>query len=172
MGGTVCVQSKLNVGTDFIINFRTSCSILVPEKAQVHERKSPKASRNSSESLLSLNLEKIFSDDSESVNINTEKEKTKAVQAKPTVLLVNDNFPLLSAMEDRLLPFFTVECADNGLEAYNGVRDKPPNYYSVIILDINMPIMDGFEACNNICSYLKGAIVNDLIGLNQDDKKS
>jgi len=103
--------------------------------------------------------------------IDLEKKKEQ-VLTKPTVLLVNDNFVLLNAMEDRLIPYFTVECADNGLEAYNGVRDKPLNYYSVIILDINMPIMDGFEACSKISQYLKGAVVNDLIGLDQDYDKS
>jgi len=30
MGGSVSVKSILNTGTDFIINFRTSCSLVVP----------------------------------------------------------------------------------------------------------------------------------------------
>ena len=37
MGGSVSVKSKLGIGTDFIINFRTSCSTVVPEKAQEPE---------------------------------------------------------------------------------------------------------------------------------------
>ena len=28
------------------------------------------------------------------------------------------------------------------------------NYFDVIILDINMPIMDGFEACERIMKFL------------------
>ena len=32
------------------------------------------------------------------------------------------------------------------------------NYFDVIILDINMPIMDGFEACERIKKFL----YNDL----------
>jgi CheY-like chemotaxis protein len=44
---------------------------------------------------------------------------------------------------------FEVETAENGLEAVNkksigGVKGKG---YDVIILDLDMPIMNGFEAC-------------------------
>ena len=34
MGGSVFVKSQLNVGSDFIIHFRTSCSTVVPDKAK------------------------------------------------------------------------------------------------------------------------------------------
>ena len=34
------------------------------------------------------------------------------------------------------------------------IRSKPVDYYNAVILDINMPIMDGFKACNLIYDYL------------------
>jgi CheY-like chemotaxis protein len=34
------------------------------------------------------------------------------------------------------------------------VAAQPNNYYDAVILDINMPIMDGFEACQLIFNYL------------------
>jgi CheY-like chemotaxis protein len=34
------------------------------------------------------------------------------------------------------------------------VSTHPPNFFAAVLLDINMPIMDGFEACNHIYNYL------------------
>lgn len=41
------------------------------------------------------------------------------------------------------------------MQALQMVCSKPTTYYDVIVLDINMPIMDGFEACNRIHNYFK-----------------
>lgn len=37
--------------------------------------------------------------------------------------------------------------AECGPDAVDLVRHHPRNYFDVIVLDINMPIMDGFECC-------------------------
>ena len=44
--------------------------------------------------------------------------------------------------------------AENGMQALQIVSDKPPNYFDLIVLDINMPIMGGLEACARIYNYL------------------
>ena len=46
--------------------------------------------------------------------------------------------------------FDVIETADNGLVALQKVKFFPNNYFDVIILDLNMPIVDGFEACTRI----------------------
>lgn len=46
--------------------------------------------------------------------------------------------------------------AENGLQALQFVSSNPPGYFDAIILDINMPIMDGFEACLMIDQDLRG----------------
>ena len=48
-----------------------------------------------------------------------------------------------------------METASNGFEAFemikNGYENQPnPILYDLVILDLNMPIMDGFEACQMI----------------------
>lgn len=50
--------------------------------------------------------------------------------------------------------------AENGLQALDLVKQKGALFYDAIVLDINMPIMDGIEACNKIYSFLHG---EDLI---------
>ena len=49
---------------------------------------------------------------------------------------------------------FEVYTAQNGLEALEIVLDNSMDFFSAIILDINMPVMDGYEACNSIYDYL------------------
>jgi two-component system chemotaxis response regulator CheY len=62
----------------------------------------------------------------------------------PKLLLVNDNYSILQMLQDFLEENFEVSVAENGLEAYEAVRANPRHHFDVILLDINMPIMDGF----------------------------
>ncbi len=39
-----------------------------------------------------------------------------------------------------------VECADNGEAALSRYQNMPDYYYDMIFMDLNMPIMDGYEA--------------------------
>ena len=43
-----------------------------------------------------------------------------------------------------------VEKADNGREAVEKVASNPPGWYDVILMDIRMPIMDGYQATRAI----------------------
>ena len=47
-----------------------------------------------------------------------------------------------------------VDKAENGFEVFENVISKfnadPQEFYDLIILDLHMPIMDGFEACKKI----------------------
>ncbi len=73
---------------------------------------------------------------------------------KPRLLLVNDTQFLLYSYEMQLEDTFQITTAENGLQALQIVTSEPPNYFDIILLDINMPIMDGFEACSRITDYL------------------
>jgi len=70
---------------------------------------------------------------------------------QPTVLLVDDNaqnLELLDAyMED--MPEARVVTARNGIEALAKVAEESPD---VILLDIMMPKMSGFEVCKRLKS--------------------
>lgn len=50
-----------------------------------------------------------------------------------------------------------IEEATNGQEAYEMVKAShhkiDSSKYDIIILDLNMPILNGYEACQNIISF-------------------
>lgn len=68
--------------------------------------------------------------------------------SKIKILLVEDN-KINQAITQKILQSkgFKCEVANNGLEAYNMVVE---NDYSLILMDIMMPVMDGFEASKKI----------------------
>ncbi|MBR4905110.1 MAG: response regulator [Selenomonadaceae bacterium] len=43
-----------------------------------------------------------------------------------------------------------VEDADDGSVAVDMVKNSPPNHYDIILMDVQMPIMNGYEATRNI----------------------
>lgn len=64
-----------------------------------------------------------------------------------TILVVNDNIQLLNMISNMLEDSFQVHTATNGLEGYDILLSQPKHFFDAIVLDINMPIMDGYEAC-------------------------
>lgn len=65
----------------------------------------------------------------------------------PHVLVVEDT-PTASAILCLLLKKLgcTTQVAENGQEAVNVARDAPSGLFDLVIMDLRMPVMDGFEA--------------------------
>ncbi|MDR1881531.1 MAG: response regulator [Prevotella sp.] len=65
------------------------------------------------------------------------------------ILLVEDNAALLHMVEDSLKPFFTILKSSNGKEALEILSE---NSVDLIVSDVMMPEMDGFELCKTVKS--------------------
>ncbi len=67
------------------------------------------------------------------------------------ILLVEDNeLNMEIAMEVIGSSNVNIECAANGLEAVEKFKMSPEGYYKLIFMDIQMPIMNGYEATEEI----------------------
>lgn len=66
-------------------------------------------------------------------------------------LLVEDN-ELNCEIASQLLEVSgaAVECAPNGAEGVKAFEEKEPGYYDAIFMDIQMPVMNGYEAARHI----------------------
>ena len=87
----------------------------------------------------------------EDIKKNYEEEKQKNLAkvdfTGKRVLLVDD-IQVNRMISAKLLEKsgFAVETAENGQEAVDKVKDAKAGYYDVILMDIQMPVMDGYEA--------------------------
>lgn len=67
----------------------------------------------------------------------------------PVILLVDDNGEILDFLSEDLNEKYTVLKALNGQEALDLLQQEP---VQLVISDIMMPVMDGYELCRNIKS--------------------
>ena len=86
-------------------------------------------------------------------NVRTVKLKANAVVdfAEKRLLLVEDNEmnrEIATAILSEL--GFTVEQAENGAVAVNKVVNSKDGYYDMILMDLQMPVMDGYKATSEI----------------------
>lgn len=71
---------------------------------------------------------------------------------------------------------FTYDCAQDGLEALNKYMEDPARYF-LILMDMNMPVMDGFESTAKIRSFerkkgLRAANIAALTGVTSEESRT
>ena len=73
------------------------------------------------------------------------------IKFQGNILVAEDNFINQKLIKQVLLKYgVTVELANNGLEAF---EKRKSNNYDLILMDIQMPVMDGVEATHEIINY-------------------
>ena len=79
-----------------------------------------------------------------------EPENMEALEGR-RVLLVDDNELNCEVMKEILVGHgLIVEEANDGSKAVAAVKEKEPGYYHFIVMDIEMPVMDGYDATERI----------------------
>lgn len=76
-----------------------------------------------------------------------ELSSTPENEQKPLILVVEDNAPLRSFIQQSLSESYRIEGVENGQEAIEFVRQRQPE---LILSDIMMPVMDGREMCQRL----------------------
>jgi len=124
MGGTIDVMTAPGSGTEFIIHLRFQ---LAAEKDVPVEERAAGAVREE----------------------RTAEPEIDFTQKR--LLLVEDNAVNMEIAGMILQQAgFTVETAENGKIALDMVVSSQPGYYDAILMDIQMPVMDGYEATRAI----------------------
>ncbi len=95
-------------------------------------------------------LNSVLVRDSEQADLAPEELRQSGFEGK-RVLLVEDN-ELNREIALELLGFIgvDVEQAEDGQQAVDMVTEKPPHYYDLIFMDIQMPRLNGYEATRRI----------------------
>ena len=138
MGGLITVESELGQGTEFTVKVVFHLQDVTYEENTLEKLKEHKAQQE-----------------------QTEKAKQKQLFTGKKILLVEDN--ALNREIARMLlkeAGFVLEEAHNGQEAYEKVKTSEEGEYSIVLMDIQMPVMDGYEATKLIRSLPKRAHAN------------
>ena len=133
MGGKIDVQSQVNQGTVVVVEVE----LAIPRQA--HDEKSWE----------SHGISRI--PETESLDDSKHLSSKRGVLEGMLFLVVEDivlNAELLSAMLS--VEGAKCEIAENGQVALEMFRSSEPGYYDVILMDVEMPVMNGYEATKAI----------------------
>ena len=125
MGGTIEVHTKQNEGTEFVI-----CLTLRLQKPG-----------------------KAAGADEPFGNVNDAENKENALDSfkGKHILLTEDNALNREIAVEILKDYgFVIDTAENGKIAVDKIANARPGDYDLVLMDIQMPVMDGFEATNQI----------------------
>ncbi|MEM5513025.1 response regulator [Pseudoalteromonas sp. AS84] len=100
--------------------------------------------------------------------VSKDLPESRKINDKLKCLVVEDN-PLNTMLLTRILTLLnlTYDCAENGQVACDMVCK---NHYDIIFMDLNMPVMDGFEAIKKIRSELNKVTPIIVITANTSQK--
>ena len=124
LGGTITVSSKRGVGSEF--------TVTIPCKINTDKKRSSDS----------------FNNDPQSPSQNGEAEYN--FSGKRLLLVEDNNVNRMIAVSILENAGFEVEIAENGALAVEMVEKSEGGYYDAVLMDIRMPVMNGYEAAKRI----------------------
>lgn len=147
MGGQIFVDSLVGEGTTFTVRLRLFVNFAFSYGV-------PFSTPNESKDIFDSNQSIVF----QSLDLQVEDSK------RPKALIVNDTLFLLMGFSSLLQEYFDVTTADDGHPAIQIYRSKPPDYFTVVILDINMLGINGIETARQMQQYSKSPMFHFVSG--------
>lgn len=88
---------------------------------------------------------------SKSIKVNAEEEAAYRAKGKRRILLVED-IEINRMLAETILEEagFLVESVPDGCDAVEAITNHPTWYYDLVLMDIQMPVMNGYEATRSI----------------------
>ncbi len=139
--GGIIMSSERNIGTEFVFSIPLESDYLKVEQ---------KIAKAEFDRKLYLENNKI---DLHNVKIDFTPTFD---EAKPTILIVDDNQEILMILREHFKDEFNSILAENGEEGLNLCKKYQPD---IIISDVMMPIMDGLELCKRVKSQLSTCFI-------------
>ncbi len=136
--GKVEVNSELYQGTTFTV-FLNRKEILTTQGVQLEETESFPESDNTGDERMS----KTFNPSEPLKNKQLNNLKLKA--DRNTILLVEDNYSIRDFLKNILSEYFNIVAAKNGREGLDYLNSLDDLDNVVILSDIMMPVMDGYQ---------------------------